>query len=306
MRFLVLGAGAGGGVPQWNCLCENCRLAFARDGRIAQRTQASVAVSADGDNWVLLSATPDLRQQIIANPELHPRIAPRHSPIKGVFTPNGDVDNIAGLLVMREMQPFTLWATKSIMANTMGGVFGVLNPDVVKRETVELEQVIDTGFGFTLTPFITPGKIPLYLESPDESQIEFGAEGENTVGVEIRQGGRRFYYMPSVARMTDALRKRLYGAELVFIDGTTFEDDEMIRLGLLNKTAWRMGHMAMNGEKGTIAALAPLAIERRVFVHINNSNPALRHDSPERAQVEAAGWEIGYDGMRIDIPEARA
>ncbi len=305
MRFLVLGAGAGGGVPQWNCLCENCRLAYARDGRIAHRTQASVAVSADGDNWVLLSATPDLRQQIIANPELHPRIAPRHSPIKAVFAPNGDVDNIAGLLVMREVQPFTLWATGSVMANTTGGVFGVLNAQVVKRETVELEQVIDTRFGFTLTPFVTPGKIPLYLESPDEAQIEFGAEGENTVGVEIRQGDRRFYYMPSVARMTDALRNRLYGAELVFFDGTTFEDDEMIRLGLLNKTAWRMGHMAMNGERGTIASLAPLAIKRRVFVHINNSNPALRHDLPERAQAEAAGWEIGFDGMRIDFPEAR-
>ncbi|MCI4679903.1 pyrroloquinoline quinone biosynthesis protein PqqB [Rhodoblastus acidophilus] len=305
MRFLVLGSGAGGGLPQWNCLCENCRLAFERDGRIVQRSQASVAVSADGDNWVVLSASPDLRQQIIANPELHPKAAPRHSPIKGVFAPNGDVDNIAGLLVMREMQPFTLWATKSVMANTLGGVFGVLNPDVVKRETVEIEQAIDTGFGFTLTPFVAPGKIPLYLESRNESEIELGAESDTTVGVEIRQGDRRFYYMPSCARMTDALRKRLDGAEIVFFDGTTFEDDEMIRLGLLNKTAWRMGHMAMNGEKGTIASLADLAIGRRIFVHINNSNPALRHDSPERAQAESSGWEIGFDGMRIDLSETR-
>ena len=118
VKFLVLGSAAGGGLPQWNCLCENCRLAYARDSRITQRSQCSVAVSADGENWVVLSATPDLRQQIIANPALHPKIAPRHSPIKAVFAPNGDVDNIAGLLVMREMQPFTLWATKSVMANT--------------------------------------------------------------------------------------------------------------------------------------------------------------------------------------------
>jgi pyrroloquinoline quinone biosynthesis protein B len=306
VKFLVLGAAAGGGLPQWNCLCENCRLAFARDGRIAQRTQASVAASADGENWVVLSATPDLRQQIIANPELHPKVAPRHSPIKGVFAPNGDVDNIAGLLVLREAQPFTLWATKSIMANTLGGVFGVLNPEFVKRETVELEQEVDTGLGFSITPFVAPGKIPLYLESKNEAEIELGAEGDTTVGLEIRQGGLRCYYMPSCARMTDKLRERLRGADLVFFDGTTFEDDEMIRLGLLPKTAWRMGHMAMNGEKGTIAALAGLDIKRRIFIHINNSNPALRHDSPERAQAEAAGWEIGHDGLRVDIAEARA
>ncbi|WP_374546338.1 pyrroloquinoline quinone biosynthesis protein PqqB [Rhodoblastus sp.] len=305
MKFLVLGAAAGGGLPQWNCLCENCRLAFERDGRIAPRNQASLAASADGENWIVLSATPDLRQQIIANPELHPKVAPRHSPIKGVFAPNGDVDNIAGLLVMREMQPFTLWATKSVMANTIGGVFGVLNPEVVKRETVEIEQTVDTGLGFTLTAFVAPGKIPLYLESKNEAEIELGAESDTTVGVEIRQGDKRFYYMPSCARITDKLRKRLDGADIIFFDGTTFEDDEMIRLGLLPKTAWRMGHMAMNGEKGSIASLADLAIKRRVFIHINNSNPALRHNSAERAQVEASGWEIGYDGQRIDSSEAR-
>jgi pyrroloquinoline quinone biosynthesis protein B len=305
VKFLVLGSAAGGGLPQWNCLCENCRLAYQRDPRIAQRTQCSVAVSADGHDWVVLSATPDLRQQIIANPELHPKVAPRHSPIKGVFAPNGDVDNIAGLLVMREVQPFTLWATRSIMANTLGGVFGVLNPDAVQRRTVELEEVVDTGLGFTITPFTAPGKIPLYLESANEAEIELGAEGDTTVGLEIRQGDRRFYYMPSCARMTEKLRQRLDGADILFFDGTTFEDDEMIRLGLSPKTAWRMGHMAMNGERGAIAALADLAIKRRIFVHINNSNPAFRHDAPERAQVEASGWEIGYDGLRIDATETR-
>jgi pyrroloquinoline quinone biosynthesis protein B len=301
----VLGSAAGGGLPQWNCLCENCRLAYERDGRIAPRTQASVAASADGENWVVLSATPDLRQQIVANHELHPKNAPRHSPIKGVFAPNGDVDNIAGLLVMREVQPFTLWATKSIMANTIGGVFGVLDQNAVRRQIVEVEQAVDTGLGFTITPFVAPGKIPLYLESRNEAEIELGAESDATVGLEIKQGNRRFYYMPSCARMTEALRKRLDGAEIVFFDGTTFEDDEMIRLGLSNKTAWRMGHMAMNGEKGSIASLADVGVGRRIFIHINNSNPALLHDSPERARVEAAGWEIGYDGLRIDAGEAR-
>jgi pyrroloquinoline quinone biosynthesis protein B len=300
VQFLVLGSAAGGGLPQWNCLCANCCLAYERDGRLTARSQCSVAASADGDNWVVLSATPDLRQQIFDNPALHPKIAPRHSPIKGVFAPNGDVDNIAGLLVMREMQPFTLWATPSVMAHTTGGVFGVLNAGLVKRQTVKLEEPIDTGLGFTITPFVTPGKIPLYMESANEAEIELGAESDATVGLEIREGDHRYYYMPSCARMTDSLRKRLRGADLVFFDGTAFDDDEMIQQGLGPKTAWRMGHMAMNGERGTISALADLEIKRRIFVHINNSNPALRCDSSERAQVEAAGWEIGHDGLLID------
>jgi len=300
VQFLVLGSAAGGGLPQWNCLCANCRLAYERDGRLTARSQCSVAASADGENWVVLSATPDLRQQIFDNPALHPKIAPRHSPIKGVFAPNGDVDNIAGLLVMREMQPFTLWATPSVMAHTTVGVFGVLNAGLVKRQAVKLEEPIDTGLGFTITPFVTPGKIPLYMESANEAEIELGAESDATVGLEIREGDHRYYYMPSCARMTDTLRKRLRGADLVFFDGTAFDDDEMIQQGLGPKTAWRMGHMAMNGERGTISALADLEIKRRIFVHINNSNPALRCDSSERAQVEAAGWEIGHDGLLID------
>jgi pyrroloquinoline quinone biosynthesis protein B len=304
VQFLILGSAAGGGLPQWNCLCENCRLAYERDGRVSVRSQCSVAVSADGESWIVLSATPDLRQQIIDNVQLHPKIAPRHSPIKAVFAPNGDIDNIAGLLVMREMQPFTLYATGSVMAHTQGGVFGVLNPQVVTRRTVALEKVIDTGLGFSITPFVTPGKIPLYMESTDGAEIETAAEGENTVGVEIRQGGRRFYYMPSCARMTDALRKRLDGAEILFLDGTTFEEDELIRQGLMQKTAARMGHMAMNGERGSLHALDGVNIGRKIYVHINNSNPALRCDSPERAQVEAAGWRIGHDGLLIKAGEA--
>jgi pyrroloquinoline quinone biosynthesis protein B len=235
---------------------------------------------------------------------LHPKTAPRHSPVKAVFAPNGDIDNIAGLLVMREMQPFTLFATQAVMAHTRDGVFGVLNPELVARRTVKVEEKVETGLGFSVTPFVTPGKVPLYMESPDEAKIELGAEGETTVGVEIEQGGRRYYYMPSCARMTEALRARLEGAEIVFFDGTTFEDDEMIRLGLSHKTAWRMGHMAMNGEKGSIRELAEVAIGRRIFIHINNSNPALLCDSAERAQVEAAGWEISFDGMAIDTAEA--
>ena len=231
MQFLVLGSAAGGGLPQWNCLCENCRLAYARDGKIAQRSQCSVAVSADGENWVVLSATPDLRQQIIDNPELHPKVAPRHSPIKGVFAPNGDVDNIAGLLVMREVQPFTLWATKSVMAQYDRRRLRRTEPGGCQARDGSVEQVRRHRSRLYADPFRDARKNPALSGIANEAEIELGAESDATVGVEIREGDQRFYYMPSCARMTDAVRKSLRGADLIFFDGTTFEDDEMIRLG---------------------------------------------------------------------------
>ncbi len=301
MRFLVLGSAAGGGFPQWNCLCPNCRLAWERDPRAERRSQASLAVSKDGDRWVLLGATPDLRQQIIDAPVLHPRRAPRHSPIHGVFLPNGDIDNIAGLLVMREMQPFTIWGSETTLAQVKGGVFAVVDEKIAPRIATALDQPLDTGLGFTITPFSVPGKTPLYLEPTDDADLQLGVEGETTVGLEIVGDGRRAYYIPSCARVTPALRDRLEGADLLFFDGTTFEDDEMIRAGLSQKTAWRMGHLAMNGERGSIEALEGVRIGRKVYIHINNSNPALCTHSAERARVEASGWEVARDGLAIEL-----
>lgn len=299
LQFIILGSSAGGGFPQWNCKCANCQLAWAQDSRVLRRTQASLAVSADGQRWVVLSASPDLRQQILDTPKLHPKHGLRHTPISGVFVPSGDIDHLAGLLVMRESQPFTLWGTAATLAEIEGSVFDVLNPAYVKREAVELERPIETGLGFTLTPFAAPGKLPLYREPSDIATLDLEAEGEHVVGVEISDGMNRHYYLPSCARVTAKLHQRLQGAKTVFFDGTTYENDEMITQGLSQKTAARMGHMAMNGAGGSLATLRDIAIERRIFIHINNSNPVLRHDSAERAAVEAAGWEIGYDGMEI-------
>jgi pyrroloquinoline quinone biosynthesis protein B len=301
VRFLVLGSAAGGGFPQWNCLCPNCRLAWERDPRAERRSQASLAVSKDGGEWILLGATPDLRQQIIDAPDLHPRRGPRHSPIHGVFLPNGDIDNIAGLLVMREMQPFTIWGSDTTLAQVKDGVFAVVDEKIAPRVSVALEQPIGAELGFTIRPFSVPGKTPLYLEPANDADLHLGVEGETTVGLEIAGDGTRAYYIPSCARVTPKLRERLEGADLLFFDGTTFEDDEMIRAGLSQKTAWRMGHMAMNGERGSIAALNGVGIGRKVFIHINNSNPVLWSHSAERARVEAAGWEVARDGLAIEL-----
>ena len=296
MRILVLGSAAGGGFPQWNCLCPVCQLAWSGDQRVKPRSQSSLAISADGERWLLLNASPDLRQQIIASPCLHPRGAKRHSPIGAVFVSTAEVDHLAGLLTLREQQPFTLFGSRATLAQTGAGIFAVLNKDIVDTRVAELEVPVDTGLGIFVTPFAVPGKVPLYLEGEN---VAVGAESEATVGVELSDGAKSFFYVPGCAGINEGVIKRLTGAALVFFDGTTFTDDEMVNLGLSKKTARRMGHVAMSGEKGSLERLASCAIGRKIYVHINNTNPVLIEDSPQRAAVERAGWDVAYDGMEI-------
>ncbi|MDQ6703430.1 MAG: pyrroloquinoline quinone biosynthesis protein PqqB [Pseudomonadota bacterium] len=298
MRILVLGSAAGGGVPQWNCLCPVCQLAWSRDKRVKPRSQSSLVVSTDGERWLLVNASPDLRQQIIATPCLHPRRAKRHSPIGAVVVTNADVDHLAGLLTLREQQSFTLFGSRATLAQTGAGIFGVLNKDLVDRRAVVLDTPADTGLGIWVTPFAVPGKIPLYLEGEN---VAVGAESEATVGVELSDGAKSFFYVPGCAEINEGVIKRLAGAALVFFDGTTFTDDEMVNLGLSKKTAWRMGHVAMSGEKGSLQRLASCGIGRKIYVHINNTNPVLIEDSPQRAIVERAGWDVAYDGMEVSL-----
>ena len=299
MQIIVLGSAAWGGFPQWNCLCPVCQLAWKGDKRVTPRTQSSLAISADGQHWLLLNASPDLRQQILATPQLQPRGAKRQSPISGVFVTNGDVDHLTGLLTLREQQSFSIYGSKATLAEVTGGnIFGVLNRDLVKFYAAELDETVDTGFGLRVTAFAVPGKVPLYLE---KASVEIGAEGETTVGLEITDGDKTLFYIPGCAEVTPKLQERLRNADLLFFDGTTFTDDEMVALGLSTKTAWRMGHTAMAGEKGSLAQLSGINIGRKIFVHINNTNPVLIEDSPERAKAEAAGWEISYDGMEVSL-----
>lgn len=298
MHIVVLGSGAGGGFPQWNCLCPVCQLAWAGDKRVKPRTQSSLAISSDGEKWLLLNASPDLRQQIIATKQLHPRGASRQTPIAGVFVTNGDVDHLTGLLTLREQQAFTLYGSKLTLALTSTSVFGVLNKELVTSVPVQLETKVDTGLGLSITPFAVPGKVPLWLEG---EQVKIGTEDESTVGLEILEGAKRFYYIPGCAEVTAKIQERIKGADLLFFDGTTYTDDEMVKLGLSHKTAWRMGHVSMSGENGSVARLADLGIGRKIFVHINNTNPILIEDSPERLKVEKAGWDVSFDGMEVTI-----
>jgi pyrroloquinoline quinone biosynthesis protein B len=301
VRVVVLGAAAGGGLPQWNCACPLCRRARAGDPAVPARTQASLAVSVDGDRWLLINASPDIRQQLAATRALHPPAGPvRGSPIAAVVLTNADVDHVAGLLSLRERQPFVLLAAERVLAVLAANpIFAVLDPAVVERRPLPLDATVAVA-GLDLTAFAVPGKVALWLEAAVDDLA--GAAGD-TIGLEVRDPGRGagFFYVPACRAVTPALARRLDGAALVFFDGTTWTDDEMPAAGAGAKTAARMGHVPISGADGSIARLAPLAIGRRVFIHLNNTNPVVDAGSPERRRAEAAGWEIAEDGMEIRL-----
>jgi len=299
LSIIVLGTAAGGGVPQWNCGCDNCRA--ARNGHPdLKATQASIAVSADGQHWFLINASPDLRQQLADTPALHPR-ALRHSPIAGVILSNGEVDAIAGLLSLREGTAFNLYGHQRVLdlldANS---IFNVMKRNLVPRHPIDAGVAFEpalpdgTPSGLEILPFIAPGKAALFVE--DSSANEDG----DTLGFVIRDkaSAESFVFLAACAALTPEVTRYLRGARLVFFDGTLFADDEMIRLGLSAKTGQRMGHMAMSA---TMPALEGLGIARKIFLHINNSNPALMPGSPERQAVEQAGWQLPADGMEITL-----
>ncbi len=295
-RAHILGAAAGGGLPQWNCGCENCNL--ARTGAIPPQTQSSLAVTANGVDWAILNASPDIRQQLADTPALHPT-GLRDMPLRSVLLTNGDIDHVAGLLTLREMQPFTVHATQGIHdVIAENPIFAALNASVVARNTIRLDEPCEIAPGLSATLFAVPGKVPLYLEG-DEVQTDL--IGEQTVGVELTAHGRTAYYIPGCAILNDDLRARLTGADTLFFDGTLWRDDEMVRAGLGQKTGKRMGHMSMSGEDGSIAGFADTDIAKKIYVHMNNTNPVLRPNSAEKAEAEAAGWIIGQDGMEITL-----
>ncbi len=293
----MLGSGAGGGVPQWNCGCRVCRLAWSGDGHVKPRTQAGLAITVDGSNWVLLNASIDLRQQILATPALHPKGPGRHSPIGAVVLTNAEVNSSAGLLALRERQPLVLFGTEATLdaigANRM---FDVVDRAVAPRRAVALSEPFEPMAGLTLELFAIPGKVPLWLE---EGHVSTDDIGEATVCVAVEAAGKRLVYAPGCAHVTEEFDARIANADVLFFDGTLFADDEMIVNNLGDKTGRRMGHSPVSGPGGTLEALARHAHVRRIFIHINNSNPILIEGSPEEAKVKAAGWEIAFDGMEV-------
>jgi pyrroloquinoline quinone biosynthesis protein B len=269
------------------------------------RTQASIAVTVDHVRWLIVNASPDLRQQILATPELHPvRSGPlRNSPIAAVILTNADVDAIAGLLSLRERQPFTLYATERVHEILKANpIFDVLDSAVVKRENISLKTPFTIPeLGIQVEAFAVPAKVALYLEASEG--IEIGQRTSDVIGLKMRQSGvgRTAVYIPSAALIDQELVADIEGSAVLFFDGTLYRDDELIRSGLGDKTGKRMGHVSVSGPAGAIDGLASVALGRRIFTHINTSNPMLIAGSEEAKSVEAAGWEVAFDGMVVEV-----
>ena len=239
LTAIVLGSAAGGAFPQWNCRCPVCQLAWSGDPRVKPRTQTSLAISAARDRWTLINASPDLSSQLRATPALHPRDGVRGSPIDAVVLTGAEIDQIAGLLSLRESTPFALVATAAshaaVAANAMFGAMGSMT-----------RRAVNPGEHFTLAGdivaslFMVPGKLPLYLEG---DAPELDTESAANVGIELQSEGKRLIFVPGAAGVTDAMRERFSRADVLLFDGTLFSDDEMIRSGTGQKTGRRMGHM---------------------------------------------------------------
>jgi pyrroloquinoline quinone biosynthesis protein B len=294
LTAIVLGSAAGGAFPQWNCRCPVCALAWAGDPRVKPRTQTGLAVSAGDGHWTLINTSPDLNAQIRATSALHPGDGLRGSPIQAVVLTGAEIDQIAGLLSLRESTPFVLYATPAshaaVAANAM---FGAMNS--MARRAVNPGERFTLAGGIEATLFMVPGKLPLYLEG---EAPELDTESASNVGIELQREGAKMVFVPGAATVTEQMRERFVGADVVLFDGTLFTDDEMIRAGTGQKTGRRMGHMQIDGDNGSLRALTGLS-SRRIFIHINNTNPILVDGSAERRKVESAGWQIAEDGMEI-------
>lgn len=304
MRAIVIGSAAGGGFPQWNCGCPNC--AGVREGRsdLLARTQDSVAFTSRGERFALVNASPDILAQIKATPELWPK-APRHTPIGAVVLTNGDMDHVLGLFSLRESQPLAIYATPpvwkgleaSVLIRTLKRFEGqvVFRPLVIGEE-IELADASGESLGIRLRAFAAPGKLPVHLVG------HAAASPEDNVGLSLRDakgaGAGAIAYAAACASLEGV---DLAGHAAVLFDGTFYREDELVRLGLSKAVAKDMAHMPISGPAGSLEAVSTLECmrnTRKIYTHVNNTNPILA-DTEERRAVLAAGWEIAFDGMEI-------
>lgn len=307
MIVRILGSAAGGGFPQWNCACFNCR--GVREGLIKAipRTQESVCLSADEEDWFLLNASPDIRSQIESFGPLHPRRS-RATPIQAIFLTNGDLDHCLGLLSLRENHRIVVYATEAVRCgfterNVLYRTLQRFTDQITWRSLkLGVEEIVlradGCPSGLTVKAMAVPGKPPVHLEglvSPDNPGMN--------VGLRFRQAtnGRVLAYLSAVGSITPSVYEGLEGADCVMFDGTFWSSDELSAPGFLEKSAEDLAHWPVGGQRGSLAMLSKLTAPRRVFIHINNTNPMLREDSTERKIVEAAGWRVAWDGMEIRL-----
>jgi pyrroloquinoline quinone biosynthesis protein B len=317
MRIKLLGASAGGGFPQWNCACVNCRNFRDHAFKGKPRSQSQLAITnKDATNsspWFLLNASPDLRYQIEGNTELHPKPqtgSTRHTPIGAVVLTNADLDHILGLLLMRESQPLHVYATASVRRiltedNTM---FRMLDQkrgqvkwtDILPEEPFELVSIDGTRSGLVCTPFPTHAKYPIYVEESRAASLS-ASDSVLALVIEDMRTYKKIAYLPGIAALDETWLKRLGDCDLVFCDGTFWTDDELQKLSGNPRTSREMGHIPMSGSEGSIELLSQLKRPRKVFTHINNTNPVLNEAGSEYQTVRTHGIEVGQDGMEFDL-----
>jgi pyrroloquinoline quinone biosynthesis protein B len=318
MRVKILGSAAGGGFPQWNCACPNCGALRAGTFQGRARTQAQVAVSTlqsggaeDASAWFLLGASPDLGSQIEATPELHPR-GVRQSPIAGAVLANAEIDHVLGLLLLRELQPLRIHATSSVRRilredNTM---FAMLQrvpnqlqwTDFTPGVEFSLRNASGEESGLRAQALSLGAHYPAFVSKNRQSEL---TAGEASLGLIIESGaGKRLAYLPGVPQVDDSLLQLLAPVDLLLFDGTFWSDDELIHVqgsGKASQTARQMGHIPVSSAEGSLRQLAGLRRPRKIFLHINNTNPMLNESGPEYHEVRDSGWEIAEDGWQCDL-----
>ncbi|TAH49876.1 MAG: pyrroloquinoline quinone biosynthesis protein PqqB [Betaproteobacteria bacterium] len=304
MRVHVLGSAAGGGFPQWNCNCPTCD--GVRSGRIRARprTQSSIAVSGDDEHWVLFNASPDVLQQIRSFPELQPARALRDTAIAAIVLIDAQIDHTTGLYMLREhRQPWQVWCTPCVREDLSVGnpLFGVLS----HYAGIAWNEVPLTGeFAMAGAPGLKFAALPLTSNAPPYSPHRDRPQPGDNIGVTLidPRSGKRLFYAPGLGEMEPQVWEAMQQADCVLVDGTLWTDDEMIRLGASSKSSRAMGHLPQSGSGGMIEWLDRLpAATRKVLIHINNTNPILDEDSPQRAELAAHGIEVSHDGMEIRL-----
>jgi pyrroloquinoline quinone biosynthesis protein B len=301
MRIRVLGSAAGGGVPQWNCGCANCSLARAGGGEVSPRTQDSMAIAGGGRGWLLVNASPDVLRQIERFEALWPP-ARRGTSIAAIALTNGDLDHVAGLLSLRESQPLRILCTPRVRSGLVehNAFLRTLarTPDQVTWVDLVAgrERVLD-DLGLAVTAVPVPGKLPVHLMGVAEPSPE------DNVALRVRDLSppSRTAVVATAVGALEEIGPLVDGADAVLFDGTFFSADELVAQGLGTALARDMAHVPVGGADGSLVRLEGLVASRKIYTHVNNTNPMLREGSPERGAVLRAGWEIAFDGMDIAL-----
>ncbi|MGH7917513.1 MAG: pyrroloquinoline quinone biosynthesis protein PqqB, partial [Candidatus Binataceae bacterium] len=302
MRILVLGAAAGGGFPQWNCNCANCR--GLREGTIKAkaRTQSSIAVSADNVNWAIVNTSPDILSQLKANQRLQPARALRDTGVRAVVLVDSQIDHTIGLAMLREGTPLHVYCTASVHEDLVTG-----NPLLRILDNycgVRWHEVkIAAGASFTIAGLdgITFAAIPVRSKAPPYSPHREAPQDGDNIALTITETGTRqsLFYAPGLAAIEPVVWECMSAAECLLLDGTFWGDDEMIQLGAGHKRGLEMGHLAQSGPNGMLSFLHRIPHKRKILIHINNTNPILNEDSEQRRELARHGIEVAYDGMEI-------